>query len=309
MKEKKQGVEIGIKTLLDYANSIIATLREPFLVLDKSLRVISSNQAFYAAFEVREKDTISQPLPDLGDRQWNIPKLIQLLKEIIPEKKVVKDYEVEHKFEQIGERVMNLNACQLHVPKKIAAIIAGRWEEEELILLAIEDITDRKQLEKELKQSEERYRRAFETSRDGLLLVDKTKANILNSNESIQKMLGYSPEEFLKKKLWEVGVTKNDLDFEDTLSKLEKDSVIHFEDIPIKSKKGTSVNSEVFLVNKAKVMQCNIRSLTTAKKIQKELEEKIRDLERFSKFAVDRELKMEKLEKKVKELEAKLEAK
>jgi len=93
--------------------------------IDKNLQVISTNQAFYTTFKVTEKDTIGRLLPDLGNKQRDIPKLIQLLKEIIPEKKVVKDYEVEHKFEQIGQRAMILNACQLRVPKKIATIIAA----------------------------------------------------------------------------------------------------------------------------------------------------------------------------------------
>src|SRR4030042_5834245 len=154
MKDKKHGDKPKIETLLEYANSIIATLREPFLVLDKNLRIITANRAFYATFEVTEKDTIGWPLPDLGNRQWNIPKLLTLLKKILPEKKVVKDYEIELKLEQIGQRVMNLNACQLRVPKKIAAIIAAEEEaaaaaeeeEEELILLAIEDITERRRL-------------------------------------------------------------------------------------------------------------------------------------------------------------------
>ena len=151
MRDKKQGDESKIEIALEYGNSIIATLREPFLVLDKNLRVISVNQSFYTTFEVAEKDTIGRPLPDLGDRQWDIPKLLVLLREILPGKKVVKDYEVEHKFEQIGARVMLLNAYQVRVPKKIAAIIAAEVrddddeEEEELILLAIEDITERKQ--------------------------------------------------------------------------------------------------------------------------------------------------------------------
>jgi len=111
-------------------------------------------------------------------------------------KKVVKDYEVEHKFEQIGERVMILNACQLRVLKKIATIIAtGIREKEELILMAIENITERKRLQEELKDSEERFRRVFETSEDGLLLIHKTEGAILNSNESAQKLLGYTPNE------------------------------------------------------------------------------------------------------------------
>ena len=146
-----------IEASVEYANSIIGTLREPFLVLDKRLRVISANHAFYTTFEVAEKETIGRPLPDLGDRQWNIPKLLQLLKEIIPEKKVVKDYDVEHKFEKIGERAMILNACQLHISNKMAAMItkmAVGEEEEDLILLAIQDITGRKLLENDLKKAE-----------------------------------------------------------------------------------------------------------------------------------------------------------
>lgn len=278
MEDENQSGETGLKVLLEYANSIIATLREPFLVLDKNLKVISANQAFYTSYRVREKDTADQLLPDLGNKQWNIPRLLQLLKEIIPERKVVRDYEIEHKFEQIGQRVMLLNAQQLRVPKHVAAaIVEGETEEseqeEELILLAIEDITERKRLHEELKESEERYRRAFETSRDGLLLVHKTEADILNSNESVQELLGYSPEEFLKKKLWEIGVTKNDLNFQEAVSKLEEDGVIHYEDIPLKTKKGLDINSEVFLVDKAKVIQCNIRDATTRKEEEKALKE------------------------------------
>lgn len=316
MKDKKQSGDSGIEVLLEYANSIIATLREPFLVLDKKLHVISANHAFYTTFKVVEEETIGRSLPGLGNGQWNIPKLLQLLEDIIPEKKVVRDYEVENNFIHIGQRVMLLNARQLRVPKQVAAIIAagvtgeggggGGGEEEELVLLAIEDITERNRLQEELKDSEERYRRAFETSRDGLLLIHKIEADILNSNASIQELLGFSHEELLKMKLWEIGVTNDDKNFQETLARLERDGVIHYKDVPVKTKNGLSINTEIFLVDRAKVLQCNIRDITESKKTQDEIKEKMHDLERFSKFAVDRELKMEELEKKEKELEEKL---
>ncbi len=282
MKDKKRRDEPRIEVLLEYANSIIATLREPFLVLDKNLRVISINQAFYTTFEVAEKDTIGRLFPDLGDKQWNIPKLLELLKEILSEKNVVKDYEVEHKFERIGQRVMVLNACQLCVPKKIAAIITARArrrkkeeeeEEEELILIAISDITERKRLQDELKESEECYRRAFETSRNVLLLVHKTEGDILNSNESAQKFLGYSPEEFLKMKLWEIGVIKDDKDFQETVSILKRDGVIHYQDTPLTTQKGLSIDTDVFLIDRAKVVQCNILDITKRKEAEEALKE------------------------------------
>lgn len=278
MKDKKPISEIDIKTFfLEYANSIIATLREPFLVLDKNLRVISANQAFYVTFEVTAKDTIGLSLPDIGNKQWNIPKLLKLLKEIIPEKKIVADYEVEHNFEQIGQRFMLLNAHQLSVPLEVAEIIAEseavEIKEEELVLLAIEDITERKRLYEELKDSEDRYRRAFETSHDGLMLIHKTEGSILNANEAIQELLGYSHEELLKKKLWEVGVVKDYLDFQETVSILERDGLINYKDTLVKTKKALNISTEVFLVDRAKVIQCNIRNITVRKEEDEALKE------------------------------------
>jgi len=83
------------------------------------------------SFKVVEKDTIGQVLSALGDGQWNIPKLLQQLNEVLPEKLIIKDYEVEHEFEQIGQRVMILNACQVLVTKKIANILVTGLKNEE----------------------------------------------------------------------------------------------------------------------------------------------------------------------------------
>jgi len=249
------------------AENIIATVREPLLVMDADMKVVFANQAFFRVFQVTPEDTIGRLIYDLGNRQWNIPKLKKLLEEILPNINVLENYEVEHNFETIGPKTMLLNARRVDSAK--------------MILLAIEDITERKRLQEELKESEERYRRAFETSRDGLLLIHKTKGDILNSNESIRELLGYFPEEFLKKKLWEIGVVKDDQDFQAAVGRLEKDGVIHYEDTPVKTKKGLSINTEVFLVNKAKVVQCNIRDITMRKQAEEALrasEEKFRAL-------------------------------
>ena len=204
MKEKEENNKSKGNDILEYSKRIIATLREPFLVLDKNLQVISANRAFYTKFKVSEKDIVGEPINVIGNRQWDIPKLLTLLKEILPEKEIIKDYEITHKFEQLGKRELLLNARQLRIPEKTDA-----EKDEELILLAIEDITERKRIQEALEKSEERYRRAFETSKDGLLLVHKTKGDILEVNESARAMLGYSGEDLLKKKLWEVNVTEN----------------------------------------------------------------------------------------------------
>ena len=149
------------KTILAYVNGIIDTLREPFLVLDSQLCIITSNRSFYKVFQVLEKDTLGKKLPDLGNGQWNIPNLIFLIREVLPQKKIIKDYEVEHAFNEIGHRVMHLNASKLRVSEEVVAMITsgqeknpeeGRVEEKELILLAIEDITVRRKTEKLLEE-------------------------------------------------------------------------------------------------------------------------------------------------------------
>jgi PAS domain S-box-containing protein len=322
MEDKKQRGETGIEVLLGYANSILATLREPFLVLDKKLQVISANRVFYTTFKVTEKDAIGRLLPDLGNKQWEIPKLLQLLKEIISEKKVVKDYEVEHKFEQIGQRVMCLNARHLRVSKKIAAIIAAEVreeeeeeeeeEKEELILLAIEDITERKETEEALKESEAKFKAIFNESTDGMLLTEVETRRFFMRNPKLCQMLGYTEEELMRMGIDDIH-PKEDLPFIiEQFERQAKGEIKLAAGLPVKRKDGSIFYADISVspitLAGGKYLIGSFRDITESKKIHDELEEKMQDLERFSKFAVDRELKMEELEKKVKELEQKLKA-
>lgn len=121
-----------------FTDNIIATVREPFLVINKQLRVISSNRSFYETFKVSAKQTEGKLIYELGNGQWDIPDLRQLLEEILPDNTTIEDYEVNHEFETIGTKTMLLNARR---------IVEEEEEEEELILLAIEDITGRKRAE------------------------------------------------------------------------------------------------------------------------------------------------------------------
>ncbi len=76
------------------------------MVLNKDLRIVSANEAFYNAFKVAPNDTENRLLYDLGNRQWNIPKLRVLLEEILPEKNTIEDFVVEHDFKDIGQKTM-----------------------------------------------------------------------------------------------------------------------------------------------------------------------------------------------------------
>ncbi len=131
----------------DYAEAIVATVREPLLVLDKNLRVQKANIAFYKTFEVKEQDTEGVLIYDLGNKQWNIPALRKLLEKILPQQSTFKDFEIRHAFSHIGERVMLLNAREI---KKDST-------SEKLILLAIEDITEQKKAETIQNQIQQRF--------------------------------------------------------------------------------------------------------------------------------------------------------
>jgi PAS domain S-box-containing protein len=124
------------KDLLDYTENIINTVREPLITLDQDLRVVTVNRSFYNFFKVKPENTIGQLIYELGNKQWDIPALRELLETILLQNTCFDDYEVEHYFTSIGRRTMLLNARQIE-----------RAEDRELIvLLAIEDITERKEL-------------------------------------------------------------------------------------------------------------------------------------------------------------------
>jgi PAS domain-containing protein len=125
-----------ISRAMKFAESIVATIREPLLVLDAQLRVVSASLSFYRTFQMLPEDTEHQHIYDLGNRQWDIPSLRKLLEETLPEEDVFENYIVEHDFPSIGKRKMVLNARKLYKEGE------GEGEGEGgMILLAIEDIT------------------------------------------------------------------------------------------------------------------------------------------------------------------------
>jgi two-component system CheB/CheR fusion protein len=129
----------------EFSESIINTIREPLIALDQDLRVVSVSRSFYEVFKVKPEETVGQLIYDLGNKQWNIPKLRELLENILPQQASFDNYEVEHDFATIGRRIMLLNARQIQR-------VLGK---ERIILLAIEDITERREIENGLEKAHE----------------------------------------------------------------------------------------------------------------------------------------------------------
>jgi len=209
-----------------YAEGMINTVRHPLIVLDQDLRVVTASHSFYEFFKVSPEDTVGKFIYTLGNKQWDIPALRELLETILPQHTTFQNYEVEHNFNTIGRRIMLLNAQQ----------IQEVLSKERIILLAIEDITERKCMENELREShknldskvqertrelveinkllsdeiaerkrtedklresEERYRNLFENAHEAIFVAQDGNLVFLNSRTATQ--LGYSIEELKSK--------------------------------------------------------------------------------------------------------------
>ena len=122
------------------AQAIVDTTREPLVVLDGAdMRVITASRSFYSTFQTTAKETNGRPLHELGEGQWDIPILRKLLGAVVPEDTTVEDYEVEQEFPKIGRRTMLLNARKVFYKKNGATTL----------LLAFEDVTERRRVERE----------------------------------------------------------------------------------------------------------------------------------------------------------------
>lgn len=256
--------ERATQQALAYAAEIIATLREPFLVLDRGLRVVTANAAFYREFLVSEGETVGRFIYELGDGQWDIPALRTLLEEMIPETTAVHDFEVEHDFPSIGRRGMLLNA----------RCFPPTGGHPDLILLAIEDVTDRKKSEAALQDSEFRFRRLFQTAKDGILILDTDRGTITEANPFMCGLLGYEVGEFLGKELWEIGLFRDREASRDAYRKLLDNGYVRYENLPLKAKGGDEVEvefvSNVYTVGDHRVAQCNVRDITQRSRMERE---------------------------------------
>ncbi len=385
---KKSADEIN-----EFTENIIDTVREPLLAIDKNLRVIKASHSFYKFFKVTAEETIGKLIYELGNHQWNIPKLKELLEEIIPEKNSFDNYEVEHNFSTIGKRVMLLNARQ----------VKRAFGKEQIILLAIEDITERKGKEDSLKEThratseflnillnhlhtpiivwdtamlikrfnrqfellsgyslaevidkkidflfpkdkigstlellknhlddklevaeidiltkdntiktvlwnssrildeegkniiatisqdittrkrtedalillETRYRRLFESAKDGILILDAETGKIVDVNPFLIDLLGYSKNQFIEKSIWELGTFHDIYENKDKFLELQQKEYIRYDDLPLVTSDGREIHvefvSNVYLANNIKVIQCTIRDTTERTNIQNEI--------------------------------------
>jgi PAS domain S-box-containing protein len=266
-----------LQLALAYAENIIATLREPFVVLDKKLRVRTANTAFYRDFHASQEETEGRFVYELGNGQWDIPPLRTLLTQVLSNRHPVEDFEVDHDFPALGRRSMLLNARRF----------PPESNDPELVLLAIEDITERRIAEAAMKNSEVRYRRLFQKAKDGILILDADTGKVIDANPFMTDLLGYSHEEFRGKELWEIGLFRDIEESRAAYRVLQEKGYVRYEDLPLESRSGHKIEvefvSNVYAENHHQVVQCNIRDITERSRLQRKVQEQaaaLADLDR-----------------------------
>ena len=182
-----------ITTARQYAESIVATIREPLLVLDRNLRIRSANKAFYTTFNIDKKDTEGSLIYDLANKHWNIPALRTLLNGIIEENKTFTDFEVVHNFPLVGKKILLLNARE----------VISEMGAEKFILLAIEDVTEQKKYRLKDDEFLGRFKNILLQVSVGVSIFKGITFHVEMANEAFLQIVGMSEQEFVGKNLFD----------------------------------------------------------------------------------------------------------
>ena len=252
-----------------YAEAIIETIREPLLVLDQGLRIQTANRAFFETFQTSAGKTIGSSIFEVEGGQWNLPKVSRLLDSLAQEdgdavqNGVVQDVELEHEFKRIGWRTFQLNARYLRLSR-----------ETNLILLAIEDISDRK------KAAEAKYRRLFETAKDGILIINGESGEITDVNPFMVELMGLDRSALIGKRFWQTPPLEHLPSAGQVLDQLQKEKVLRFPDFAIKGARNQDIVVEVvancYEEGPKQVAQFNIRDITERKQFDQHFQQTAR---------------------------------
>jgi diguanylate cyclase (GGDEF)-like protein/PAS domain S-box-containing protein len=186
-------LEAEIQDAREYSESIVETVRQPLVVLNADLEILTANHRFYDTFKVTPEETIGNFIYDLGNRQWDIPKLRILLEAVLPHDTVFNGYEVEHDFEGIGRKIILLNARQIF-RKNIGSHI---------ILLAMEDITERKLVEERISEVIRQQQAILNNIPSSAWLKDR-KGTYVAVNDPFGKAIGKEPKDVVGKNVYDI---------------------------------------------------------------------------------------------------------
>src|SRR5882672_10356924 len=248
-----------VEDIQNYAMNIVDTVREPLLILDTTLRVHSANRAFYQTFHVSPEETKNHLIYELGNGQWDIPALRTLLEDVVPKSSVFNDFELEHTFPVIGRRVMLLNARKLQ---------AGHHGE--LLVLAMEDVTERRRSEADLKAIETYAQNIVDTVREPLLILDTT-LRVRSANRAFYQTFHVNSAETENRLIYELGNGQWDIpDLRTLLEDIVPKSSV-FDDFELVHT-FPAIGRRVMLLNARKLLVLAMEDVTERRRVEEEVE-------------------------------------
>lgn len=234
----------------DYAEGMIETVREPLIVLDRDLRIQRATPAFFSTFQVSRAETEGRLLYDLGNGQWNVPRLRELIGDALFRNHSFQDFEVNHDFPHIGRRTMRLNARR----------ISRDHDDRPSVLLAIEDVTQRRQ------EAEVRYQRLFETAKDGMLLFDAETERLTDVNPYFLELTGYGRERLAGCRLSEMKAFGDAGEAWDIIREARAHEIVRRDGVVLRAADGKRLETELvanrYPVGNQQIVQVNIRDVT-----------------------------------------------
>ncbi|MFH1156857.1 MAG: sigma 54-interacting transcriptional regulator [Pseudomonadota bacterium] len=178
-----------LEIVTEMFSDILSSIRHPIVILDPGLKVIKANPAFYRTFDVTEDETEGYLIYDLGNRQWDIPRLRELLEDLLPTNTVFNDFEVDHVFKTLGRKIMHLNARRIY----------REPAQTQMILLAIEDVTEsefyKRHLEEMVEQRTAELIIAREVAEKSRQVAETALAEINTLKEQLEIERAYLQEE------------------------------------------------------------------------------------------------------------------
>lgn len=253
------------------AEAILQTMDQPLLVLRYDLTVEEANSAFYRLFKVDTEETRGRLLYELGNGQWNIPELRRLLEEILPQQSVVEHYRLEHKFPEIGKRIMILNARRL----------PPEGDRPELILLVISDRTETEQARFELEGHVEFGEKLIDSIREALLVLD-WDLKVVRANQPFYDAFQVSPADTKGRLIYELGNRQWDIPrLRELLENVLPDNNA-FDDVEVEHD-FEHVGRRIMLINGRRLDHLDlillaIRDVTEQRRMEKERETRVGEL-------------------------------
>jgi two-component system CheB/CheR fusion protein len=261
----------------DFAEGMVETVQHPLLVLDHDFRIQRVTSGFYKDFQVTPNETLGQSIFTVGNGQWNFPQLRSRLEDALFRDVSFRDLTLEHEFPKIGRRTMRLNAQR----------ISGRDRSSHTLLLAIEDMTERKEA------AEIQYRRIFESAKDGIIVIDGSTGQVIDVNPYFLELTRYSRQDLVGQAFWEIAPFRKAEEGRRLVPETNEREITQYDSVGLQAHDGRQLIAALianrYWVREQSFIQVNVRDVTQRRQSEEDLRRSNLDLQQFA-FAASHDL-------------------